>query len=90
MTLTAYIITKPASEGECKWCALAWTLLESQWPGMAMPVELPLPLPARMAYQKGSGTKTIPQIYMVDEDGFSEHIGGYEELVAWLEKRNAK
>lgn len=89
MKYTAYMITKPKDEGECKWCDKAMELI---WKATLAGeihdfVATPLPLPARQAYYKGSGTSTIPQIYMVDEDGFSEHVGGCDELVVWLEKR---
>lgn len=84
MKLTAYVITKPEEEGECKWCEKALNALGAE--GYSHDYA-PLPLTARQAYYKGSGTSTIPQIYMVDEDGFSEHIGGYDALVVWLEKR---
>lgn len=83
MTLTAYVITKPESEGKCKWCNQAVFDLLSAGYGV---VKLPMPLPARLAYQSGSGTKTIPQIYTVDEDGFSEHIGTYDDLLVWLKE----
>jgi len=86
---TAYMITKPASEGWCEWCERAKDMIRSAlYDGVIDDfMAAPLPLPARQAYYKGSGTSTIPQIYMVDEDGFSEHVGGYDELVVWLEKR---
>lgn len=75
---TAYIITKPADEGECRWCTFAAGFLV----GHGFDVEvLPMPHAARQSYYKGSGTKTIPQIYI---DG--QHIGGYEDLVKWIEE----
>lgn len=84
MIYTAYVITKPEEEGECRYCLMAMRRIVEA--GIKC-VSSPLPLPARQHYYKSSGTSTIPQIYMVDEDGFSERVGGYDELVVWLEKR---
>lgn len=75
---TAYIITKPADEGECRWCSIAQDSL--LWRGFEVEA-LPMPHAARQAYYKGSGTKTIPQMYIDDQ-----HIGGYEDLVKWIEE----
>lgn len=86
MTLTAYVITKPYEEGPCRWCEAAVRMLSDSGVFDNV-VSSPLPLPARQHYYKSSGTKTIPQIYTVDEDGFSEHIGTYDDLLVWLKER---
>lgn len=69
----------------CHYCALAQEILENYGHEYNY-VDVTASKPIQQAFfEKTSYAKTVPQIF-VDEPvrGYEVHVGGYNDLVAWL------
>ena len=69
----------------CRYCALAQEILENYGHEYNY-VDVTSSMPVQKAFfEKTSYAKTVPQIF-VDEPvrGYEVHVGGYDDLVAWL------
>lgn len=71
------LITKPEAEGVCPYCALAKDALVKAGVDFDL---IELPHIVRQDLYRGNSFNTVPQAYIE-----GERIGGYENLVTFLE-----
>lgn len=76
------LITKPEEEGVCPYCVMAKEALAKS--GMKFDI-IELPYAARLDFYRGNPFNTVPQAYLVNDDGTSERIGGYENLLVFID-----
>lgn len=76
------LITKPEEEGVCPHCVMAKNALNDA--GVLFQ-QMPIPYAARQDLYRGNPFNTVPQAYLVNNDGTSERIGGVDNLLTFLD-----